>query len=364
MNSTKLSLYNRVEIDQESKHLNFLIYAPGIFKRTFKEGLDNVTQIYRNETGNDLKTYGPIEWPNNGNDEYEGIWKTTNIDYFPDVVAAMGFGDFVRKEFVEKFVRKGYFKSGWNGPMSSVFEKAGFIDTHGWYTPYAVVPFVMLVDRKRLGGIRTPRQWTDLLAPQFRNKVIISQSGNGAANVPLLYIYKEYGEDGIQQLAANIKAIWPAARIAREAGSYNTEGAAVYILSWFFAHSSTKIETISVIWPEDGAFTSPLYLLVKESKVKEMRAIVQYMTGLDLGAKSARFCLPGLHPGVDNALPEGASFKWLGWDYIQSHDTAELREYSHALFMSKWNNTKHNDEEHKDIGNEFVKNVQNKEEVQ
>jgi hypothetical protein len=77
------------------------------------------------------------------------------------------------------------------------------------------------------------------------------------------------------------------------------------------------------------------------------------MTGPDLGAKSARFCLPVLHPGVDNALPEGATFKWLGWDYIQSHDTAELREYSHALFMSKWKNNIQYDEEHKDIENDF-----------
>ncbi len=341
MNSTKHPLNNNAKKEQQGKHLNFLIYSPGIFKRTFKEGLDNVAQIYRKKTGNDLKTYGPMEWPNHGNDEYEDIWKTSDIDDFPDVVAAMGFGNFFKKEFIEKFVRKGYFKSGWDRPISSVFEKAGFIDPHGWYTAYSVVPFVMLVDKKRLGGLQVPRQWTDLLAPQFRNKVIISQSGNGAANVPLLYIYKEHGEDGLQRLASNIKAIWPAARIAREAGSYNTEGAAVYILSWFFAHSCAKTETVSLVWPEDGAFTSPLYLLVKESKAKEMEAIVQYITSFELGVKIARFCLPALHSGVDNALPEGASFKWLGWDYIQSHNTAELREYSHALFMSKWKNIKH-----------------------
>ncbi|MFH0976268.1 MAG: ABC transporter substrate-binding protein [Spirochaetota bacterium] len=355
MNSIKHSPFNRAEKEQEREHLNFLIYAPGIFKRTFKEGFDNVARIYRNETGHDLKIYGPMEWPNHGNDKYEDIWKTSNIDCFPDVVAAMGFGDFVRKEFVEKFVKKGCFKSGWDRPVSSVFEKAGFIDPRGWYTAYSVVPFVMLVDRKRLGDLQMPRQWKDLLTPQFRNKVIISQSGNGAANVPLLYIYKEMGEEGITRLARNIKAIWPAARIAREAGSDSTEGAAVYILSWFFANSCVKTKSVSVVWPEDGAFTSPLYILVKESKAKEMKAIVQYITSFELGAKSAQFCLPVLHPGVDNSLPEGATFKWLGWDYIQSHDTAELREYSHALFMFKWKDTKHYGEEYKNIGCDFGK---------
>jgi len=193
--------------------------------------------------------------------------------------------------------------------MSNVFEKAGFRDPRRSYTIYAVVPFVMLVDKTRLGGLRAPRQWKDLLEPCFHNNIIISSSGDGAANVPLLYLYKEFGEEGIARFAANIGAIWPAARIAREAGSVNT--------------------------------TSPFYLLVKESTAGEMRAIVQYMTGSRLGEESARLCFPALNPDVDNALPEGASFKWIGWDYIQSHDTAELREYSHELFMSKWKNAKH-----------------------
>jgi ABC-type Fe3+ transport system substrate-binding protein len=325
----------------ERKHLNFLMYTPGIFKRTFKEGLDDVARAYRNETGNDLTTYGPMEWPNHGCDEYEDIWKTGAIDCFPDVVAAMGFGDLFRKEFVEKFVRKGCFKSVRDMPMGSVFEEAGFRDPYGWYTPYAVVPFVLLVDKTRLGGLRAPKRWKDLLEPRFHNNIIISSTGDGAANVPLLYLYKEFGEEGIARLAANIKAIWPAAGIAREAGSINTAGAAVYILSWFFAQSCPRTETVSVVWPEDGAVTSPLYLLVKESKVREMRAIIRYVTGAELGEKSARFCLPVVHPDVDNALPEDASFKWLGWDYIQANDTADLREYSHALFMSKWKNSMH-----------------------
>lgn len=327
--------------EQERNHLNFLIYTAGIVKRTFKEGLDNVVQAYHNETGNNLKIYGPMEWPNQDDDEYEDIWKTTDIDYFPDVVAAIGFGDLFRKEFVDKFVKKGCFRSVRDMPMSSVFEKAGFRDPHGSYTIYAVVPFVMLVDKARLGDLRAPRQWKDLLKPCFHNNIIISSSGNGVANVPLLYLYKEFGEEGIARFVANIRAIWPAARIAREAGSVNTAGAAIYVLSWFFAQSCPRTETVSVVWPEDGAVTSPFYLLVKESKAREMRAIVQYVTGSRLGEESARLCLPALNPDVDNALPEGALFKWLGWDYIQSHDTAELREYSHELFMFKWKNAKH-----------------------
>lgn len=339
MNGMKDLLHNGLEKGQDNQRLNLLVYTPGIFKRTFKEGLDGVLRKYRDETGNDLKIYGPMEWPYDGNDEYEDIWKTTDIDRFPDVVAAMGFGNFLRNDFIDRFVRKGYFQTAWDRPVGEPFEKAGFMDPNGWYTVYSVVPFVMLVDREKLGGLKAPEQWKDLLGQRFRDNVIISSTGNGAANVPLLYIYKEFGEEGIMRFADNIKAIWPAARIAKQAGLSNMPGAAVYVVSWFFARSCPRTETTSIVWPEDGAVTSPLYLLVKKSKASEMSAIIRYITGAPLGEQSAGFCLPVLNPDVNNGLPENASFNWIGWNYIQSHDTAELREYSQALFMSKWKNS-------------------------
>jgi len=336
MNGTKTIPHAMPLQERSGEHLNFLAYTPGIFKRTFKEGLDNVLREYRERSGNDLKIYGPMEWPYGGRDEYENVWKTTDIDRFPDVVAAIGFGNFLRKDFIERFVSRGYFQTAWDGPLNEPFEKAGFRDPNGWYTVYSVVPFVMLVDRRELGGLDMPRQWEDLLRPQFRNKVIISSTGNGAANVPLLYIYKEFGEEGILKFADNIKAIWPAARIAKEAGSSGMPGAAVYVVSWFFAHSCPKTGPACVVWPEDGAVTSPLYLLAKRSTAADMAPVTRYVTGARLGGRISRFCLPALNPDVDNALPENASFKWIGWDYIRSHDTSDLREHSTALFMSKW----------------------------
>ncbi len=320
------------------RHINFLIYTPGIFKRTFKEGLDEVLRKYRDETGRDLTTYGPLEWPYDGIDEYEEVWRIEDIDEFPDIVAALGFGNLMKKDFIERFVAKGHFQSAWDGPFGEPFEKAGFKDPDGWYTIYSVVPFVMLVDHGRLGGLHAPRQWKDLLAPEMRDKIIISSTGNGAANVPLLYIYKEFGEEGLFRLADNIKEIWPAAEIAKHAGSSGMPGAPVYVVSWFFARSCPRPGSVSVVWPEDGAPTSPMYLLVKKTKARDMSLITHYVTGPELGRKSSGFCLPVVNPAVNNWLPENASFKWIGWDYIRSHDIAELRQYTGTLFMSRWKN--------------------------
>ncbi|OPY70394.1 MAG: hypothetical protein A4E63_01699 [Syntrophorhabdus sp. PtaU1.Bin050] len=338
----KISFKTNIHFEEEPGevgHLNFLGYSPCVFKHTFKESLDGVLGVYHKEAGDGFRSYVPSGCDSCGSDMYDDIWKTPNIEDFPDVVTSLGFGDFFRKGFVERFVNKGYFKSAWNIPLTEPFEKAGFRDPDGWYTVYAVMPFVMLIDKKKLGDLQAPRRWSDLLETDFRDKIIISGMEDQVADIPLLYLYKEHGEVGLRRLAANLKTVWPAAQIARTAGSSNPSGAAVYILSWFFAKSCPRTDEASVIWPEDGAYASPLYLLVKESRMKEMAAITDYVTGPELGRKSALSCFPSLNPHVDNGLPEDASFKWLGWDYIKANDPAEAREYAHTVFISELKKT-------------------------
>jgi hypothetical protein len=42
---------------------------------------------------------------------------------------------------------------------------------------------------------------------------------------------------------------------------------------------------------------------------------------------------PAVHPDVDNRLPENASFKWIGWDYVKNHDMKALVAENNAAFL-------------------------------
>ncbi|MDD2852278.1 MAG: ABC transporter substrate-binding protein [Desulfuromonadaceae bacterium] len=324
------------EPDKKS-HLDFLAYPPCFLKDIFREGLDGVRDIYREETGTGLKSCVPPYCSNDPENIYSDIWNTSTIEDFPDAVVSDGFDDLFRKEFIEQLIGKGYFKSAWNTAVNKQFEKSGFEDPD--YTVYAVIPFILFIDKNKLDGLPAPRRWSDLLEPQFRNKIIVSGSEGNPIDVPLLYFYKEHGEKGLRQLAANTKAIWHAARIARTAGTSDPSGVAVYIQSLFFAECCPRTDATSIVWPEDGACTSPLYLLMKESKMNEMTAITNYITGSELGQKCAQSCFLSLNPHVDNKLPENASFKWLGWDFIKSHDITEMRKLVKSIFVSEYEKT-------------------------
>jgi len=321
--------------DYHRKHLHLLGYAACQFKPTFKEHLDPVLDQYSRETGVELNCHIPMGC-GHYEDDYDNIWKVESIDDFPDIVASMGFGDFFRQDFVERFVRKGYFGTAWTGSIHETFENAGFRDPDGWYTIYAVFPYVMLVDARRLGGVSVPRCWGDLLQPSLRDNIMINGSEGLVAEIPLLYFFREHGEKGLVQLAANIRESLHPAQMVKTAVSPNAKGAAVYIMPWFFAQARSMPSEVQLVWPEDGALTSPIYLLIKESKKTELKAIVDCITGAELGASSARACFPSLNPGVDNKLPEGASFKWLGWDYIKSNDLEQIKTYAEQVFLDVW----------------------------
>jgi ABC-type Fe3+ transport system substrate-binding protein len=310
---------------------SFVGYSPRTLRDTFEEGLGSVLRRHQEETGTHLTTC--FSSSSGVSDTCHQIWETSHIDKFPDVVASMGFDCLFGRKFFHRFVEKGYFKSVSIGPVNVPFEGAGFGDPDGWYTVYAVQPFVMLVDKRKLGDIPVPGKWSDLLKPRFEGKVILGGSDDPGEDVPLLYFYKEHGVEGLSRLAANVRALWYANQIAPIVSSSDQGGAAVYILSWPYARSCPETDFLTVIWPEDGALANPLCLLVKNTKMEQLAPIVDYVMGREFGVRCARYSFPSLNPYVDNELPEGAAFKWLGWDYIKSRDTAELRDRVYRLFL-------------------------------
>lgn len=316
------------------RKLDFLGFTMCPLKHTFREALDQFLSIYKEETGEDFDCLVPAGC---GGGDYDNIWQAEDIDDFPDVVASLGFGNFFRKSFVERFVDKGYFRPINKGVINKSFAGKGFLDTEKGYTLYAVVPYVMLIDKKKLGDLPIPRIWRDLLRPEYSNNIIVGGSAGKVSDVLLLYLHKEYGDKALEMLAPNIKDVWHAAKMAKTAGNNSDEGAAIYVLPWFFAKSCPRTDgSVSVLWPEDGAITSPFYLLIKKDAAQKLKPVTDFVTGEVYGKKSATSFFPVFHPSVDNRLPSNATLKWLGWDYINANHMDELKDQIQAIFQKYW----------------------------
>lgn len=322
-------------MNELNNRVNFIGFTYCPLKHTFREEFEEVYKAYAAKTGDKAFTYH-VPSGCGGEDPFEELWKADKLEELPEIIVSVGFGDFFRKEFVEKFVNKGNFKAVPYGQMSREFTAAGIIDPDGWYTVYSVFPLVMLIDKRKLDGLPIPQKWDDLLSPAYSNNIILGASHGDLHEDLLLYIHKEHGDEGIKRLAANVKTGWHASQMAKTAGTNSSEGAAIYVIPWMFAKSCPRTEQTEIVWPADGALTTPNYILAKKNALTKYSRFLDFITGVNYGTKSANNYFPVLNAQVNNKLPAGAAFKWLGWDYIKSNSMDELKLHVLEVFNLHW----------------------------
>lgn len=201
---------------------------------------------------------------------------------------------------------------------------------------YCVSPTIMMIDKKQLGDLPMPRKWSDLLNPIYKDKIIISGSEDSIFETDLLYFYKEHDEEGLIKLAHNIKDAWHPSKMSKTAGTNNKNGAAIYATSWFFAKACPKTDETVILWPEDGAMIHPLCMISKVENYAENKPLIDFMLSINFGTKCAGNYYPALNKEVENNLPEGACFKWLGWDFLRNNDVEALKESINDLFIRGW----------------------------
>jgi ABC-type Fe3+ transport system substrate-binding protein len=121
--------------------------------------------------------------------------------------------------------------------------------------------------------------------------------------------------------------------MVKAAGSGREDTPAISAMPLFFANNIKNRENVSIVWPTDGALVSPVTMLVKADKREELRFLIDFLNGLEVAAICAGAAFPSVHPGVDNCLPDNATFKWIGWDYVKNHDLKALIADTNAAFL-------------------------------
>jgi ABC-type Fe3+ transport system substrate-binding protein len=151
------------------------------------------------------------------------------------------------------------------------FREAGLVDAKGVHRVFGANVEIVLTDIKRLGNRPLPKTWADILHPQFKGDIIISGEEGDIHESFLFGLHKDHGEAALTALGANVRTFMHPAEMAKTAGSANPKGAALYILPWFFAKSAPHREATQVVWPEEGAYLSPLYLFRKRNARPEAK---------------------------------------------------------------------------------------------
>jgi ABC-type Fe3+ transport system substrate-binding protein len=324
------SMADAVESFTPPGRIDLLLYAPCPVKLAVKDGLDRIAGIMR-ARGDEVSVCIPMGCTSV--DPFDPLYLETEADRLPAIIASIGFGDFWRKEFVERFLNNAVFEAVLPAGINPIMERAGMIDPRGAYTIYGTTPYIFLVDTNRLGHLPVPRTWGELLDPRYRDEIVMCGDGDDMADAVILNLYRERGIEGLRRLAGNVKGIMHSSRMAKLAGSVDPDAAAVFIIPAFFAESTRRPAHVRVVWPEDGAAASPLYLLAKKGERERLADLISFFTDGFAAIESAAWFTPiGLSGSP--ALPPDASLKWVGWDFIEANDVNRLRDELNAAFRS------------------------------
>ncbi|MBC7196050.1 MAG: ABC transporter substrate-binding protein, partial [Deferribacterales bacterium] len=184
-----------------------------------------------------------------------------------------------------------------------------------------------------IGDLKVPESWADLLSEEYYQKVALPVGDFDLFNAILISIYKDFGMDGVEKLGKILLKSMHPAQMVKNAGKKVADKPVVTIMPYFFTKMVRDVSTMKVVWPKDGAIISPIFMLVKRSKLEILKPVADFLFSKEVGEiLSHKGLFPSLNPEVKNILPENAKFKWVGWDYIYSNDIGELIKITNEVF--------------------------------
>lgn len=254
----------------------------------------------------------------------------TDINNLPDVFMSAGFDIFFDERYIGKFKSQKQFKdiSGitkYNRDFDN--EEIDMKDPDSEYSIIGVVPAVFMVNTNFIDVEHAPQSWEELLFGDYEGMVTLPVGDFDLFNAILLNIYKKYGEEGIVRL----KKLLSKSQHPSEMVKSNNQESAITIMPYFFTKMAR--DAFEFIWPSDGAIVSPIFLLSKKSKEKELKEVVDLLCSKEVGeilSHNGRF--PSTNPDVDNRIDEKNKYMWLGWDYINANDIGQLISTSMEIF--------------------------------
>ena len=258
----------------------------------------------------------------------------------PDIFISAGFDLFFEKELMGKFKQKNVFtdSTGFE-KLNRLFdnERVDLKDPAHHYSMIGVVPAIFLVNTAELNGRPVPRSWKDILEPEFEKSISLPIGDFDLFNAILLNIHKMYGEEAVEKLGRSLlESMHPSQMVKSD--RKKSAKPTVTIMPYFFTKMVKDGGTMTAVWPEDGAIISPIFMLTKREKIEKLQPIIDFFSSKEVGEILAHNGLfPSINPDVDNRIPDGNGFMWLGWDYIYKHDIGELIKTCDSIFNSAIN---------------------------
>ncbi len=261
-----------------------------------------------------------------------GVDFKKDVSQWADAMVSVGYDTFYSKNMQETlFVENDYM---FEHPELSAFYGGGQVDLKddkGRYFVFSYVPCIFLVNNAEIGD-RELKTWDDLLKPEFENSISIPLGDLDMLNTVCLNIYKKHGIEGIKKLQkANKKSLHPSQMVMSHR---DVAPPAVSIIPYFFANAAKDNKSVTVVWPEDGAYMSPIFMVARGEKQAEINEFFKFLQKPNLQELfSANGKFPLTMAGCTQELNDNQPLQWLGWDFINNNDIEMIIKECERYFV-------------------------------
>lgn len=197
----------------------------------------------------------------------------------------------------------------------------GIVDKKNRFRLLAAVAILFVYNENKLNGRPAPKSFEELCDEKWKDSIVCFNDLDLLYNTMVNNLEAKYGEDKARGFLNNIaKEMHPSEMLER--GKNNLEEA-VFVMPLFFARLKENEEGMKVVWPEDGAIASPIYISAKdrsalsEEEVKKLEEITQFLITPKFSELfSSNDAFPAFSPEVKNEMP--GKMMWLSEDYLDS----------------------------------------------
>ena len=253
----------------------------------------------------------------------------------PDIFLSAGFEAFFDRRNMARFKDQGVFVDCSWAHHNELVAPYGLKDPDGHYAMLGIVPAVFLVDKTQLEeGEEVPRTWAAILGERFRGKISLPVGDFDLFNGILLTIWKVFGDEGVAAIGRNLLEGMHPSQAAGRFAPKGGKGPLVSVIPYFFSRMAQFNPNAEIVWPQDGAIVSPIFMLLKRSAPPAGRRLAEFFASREVGEILAHKGLfPSCHPEVENRVPAEAPLMWLGWDFIKANDLGELIPRVNDIFL-------------------------------
>ncbi|MDD3307036.1 MAG: ABC transporter substrate-binding protein [Acetobacterium sp.] len=275
----------------------------------------------------DVKIHYPMADAENPKTYIEALEWVEDSSRYPDIIISCDYRSVFTPNF-KKFQEEGLYTDVLKDKQPhSFYETFAYKDPKETYSILAASFPVIVYDKSIDPDLPVPKSFKDLLDPIYEKKVSIHGHGDFSCDMSVVMnIYQQYGKEATLTFAKSIKELRHFSQVVKDAGKGIKSLPPIGVIPEMFKNMIRNKDNVEIIWPADGSPLFPLLMTVKKEKVEPAQALINYLTGSEIGQLWANSYFAAFNAEVKNKDYQDKPVRFIGWDFIYDQDILAFKD--------------------------------------